>query len=112
MKVAVVGKGGSGKTTLAATLSRLFARHGFPVLAIDSDPNPNLGVALGIGESELKALQPLPRSILERSASTSGSGEIVGLAEPIEKIASEYGVIAPDGVTLLMNVQLEHAGKG
>ena len=112
MKVAVVGKGGSGKTTLAATLSRLFARHGFPVLAIDSDPNPNLGVALGIGESELKALQPLPRSLLERRESTEGSSEIVGLAEPIEKIASEYGVIAHDGVTLLMNVQLEHAGKG
>jgi CO dehydrogenase maturation factor len=112
MKVAIVGKGGSGKTTLAATLSRLLARSGFPVLAIDSDPNPNLGVALGVGETGLKALRPLPHSVLERQTNTSGSSEVVGLAAPIEAIASEYGITAPDGVKLLMNVQLEHAGKG
>ncbi|GAC1566203.1 MAG: hypothetical protein NVS3B14_06940 [Ktedonobacteraceae bacterium] len=112
MKVAIVGTGGSGKTTLAATLSRLLARRGFPVLAIDSDPNPNLGVALGVGETGLKALQPLPHSILERQTNASGSSEVVGLVAPIEVIASEYGITAPDGVKLLMNVQLEHAGKG
>jgi CO dehydrogenase maturation factor len=112
MKVAIVGKGGSGKTTLAATLSRLLARRGFPVLAIDSDPNPNLGVALGVGTTGLNALQPLPHSVLERQTNATGSSEVVGLAKPIEEIASEYGVTAPDGVKLLMNVQLEHAGKG
>ena len=112
MKVAIVGKGGSGKTTLAATLSRLFARHGYPVLAIDSDPNPNLGIALGVSEKGLKSLQSLPHSVLERQTNAAGSSEIVGLAAPIEEIASEYGVTAPDGVKLLMNVQLEHAGKG
>lgn len=112
MKVAIVGKGGSGKTTLAATLSRLLARHGYPVLAIDSDPNPNLGIALGVSETGLKSLQSLPHSVLERQTNAAGSSEVVGLAAPIEEIASEYGVTAPDGVKLLMNVQLEHAGKG
>ena len=107
MKIAIVGKGGSGKTTLAATLSRLLARKGFSVLTIDSDPNPNLGVALGVSTTGLQALQPLPHSILERR-----SNEVVGLAAPIEEIAAEYGITAPDGVQLLMNVQLEHAGKG
>jgi CO dehydrogenase maturation factor len=112
MKVAVVGKGGSGKTTLSATLSRLLARRGFSVLAIDGDPNPNLGIALGISQAGLNALHPLPHSVLERQTNGEGQSQVVGLAEPIEAIADEYGVVAPDGVKLLMNVQLDHAGKG
>ncbi len=112
MKIAIVGKGGSGKTTLSATLARLLARRGFSVLAIDSDPNPNLGMALGVGTPELARSHSLPRSILEERTNASGETEIVGLAQPIEAITSEYGVLAPDGVTLLRNVQLEHGGEG
>ena len=38
MKIGISGKGGSGKTTISATLARVFARQGLPVLAIDGDP--------------------------------------------------------------------------
>ncbi len=48
MKIAVTGKGGVGKTTIAATLARLYAEEGHPVLAADVDPDANLGLALGI----------------------------------------------------------------
>ena len=43
MKIAVTGKGGVGKTTIAATLARLYAEEGHPVLAADVDPDANLG---------------------------------------------------------------------
>ena len=44
MKIAVTGKGGVGKTTFAATLARLYAAEGRPVLAADVDPDANLGL--------------------------------------------------------------------
>ncbi|WP_242905460.1 ATP-binding protein [Actinomadura terrae] len=50
MKVAFVGKGGSGKTTLSSLFVRHLARRGLPVVAIDADINQHLGAALGLDE--------------------------------------------------------------
>ena len=47
MRLAVTGKGGVGKTTLSAGLAVAFAREGTRVLAVDADPNSNLGLMLG-----------------------------------------------------------------
>ncbi|MGY0236498.1 ATP-binding protein [Longispora urticae] len=52
MKIAFVGKGGSGKTTLAALFSRYLAHTGAPTLAIDADINQHLAAALGSTEEE------------------------------------------------------------
>ena len=52
MEVSFAGKGGSGKTTIAATVTRTLARRGHIVRAIDGDSNPNLAIALGIPASE------------------------------------------------------------
>ncbi len=111
MKIAVSGKGGSGKTTLSATLARLLARRGYSVLAIDGDPNPNLGVALGVAQPGLAALRPLPRTIIEQRTDPSGATQAV-LTKPIETITSEHGVTAPDGVRLLLTAHVDHAGAG
>ena len=49
MKIAVSGKGGTGKTTIAALIIRYLLRKNLkPVLAVDADPNANLGDALGV----------------------------------------------------------------
>ncbi|WP_369366366.1 ATP-binding protein [Streptomyces sp. CG4] len=59
MRVAFVGKGGSGKTTLSALFSRHLARSGVPVVAIDGDINQHLAYALGLDEDELFTAPPL-----------------------------------------------------
>ena len=52
MKLAVVGKGGSGKTTTSSVIARTLARGGLAVVALDCDSNPNLGISLGVGDEE------------------------------------------------------------
>ncbi|MFF5255588.1 ATP-binding protein [Streptomyces leeuwenhoekii] len=56
MKIAFVGKGGSGKTTLSSLFIRHLATTGAPVVAIDADINQHLGTALGLDEAEAAAL--------------------------------------------------------
>ena len=63
MKIAVTGKGGVGKTTFAATLARLYAAEGRPVLAADVDPDANLGLALGFDEETLDSIVPIPKCV-------------------------------------------------
>jgi CO dehydrogenase nickel-insertion accessory protein CooC1 len=49
VRIAVVGKGGAGKSVIAGTMARLVARKGTPVLALDSDLFPGLSLSLGSG---------------------------------------------------------------
>ncbi|MDV7218649.1 ATP-binding protein [Streptomyces prunicolor] len=59
MKIAFVGKGGSGKTTLSSLFVRHLAATAQPVVAVDADINQHLGPALGLDESEAAALPAL-----------------------------------------------------
>ncbi|CND80512.1 CO dehydrogenase maturation factor [Mycobacterium tuberculosis] len=59
MKVAFVGKGGSGKTTLSSLFVRHLAGRGLPVVAIDADINQHLGVALGLDEARAAKIPAL-----------------------------------------------------
>ncbi|MFF4015189.1 ATP-binding protein [Streptomyces sp. NPDC001843] len=56
MKIAFVGKGGSGKTTLSSLFIRHLVAAGAPVVAIDADINQHLGAALGLDDTETAAL--------------------------------------------------------
>jgi len=91
MKIAVVGKGGSGKTTTSAILARTFARQGRVTLALDCDSNPNLGISLGLGEDATESL------VAVREAVDSGQQEH---ASSLDEVVRVFGVDAPDGVRL------------
>jgi CO dehydrogenase maturation factor len=51
MKLAITGKGGVGKTTLTSLLAYVYADRDYRVMAIDADPSPCLGAALGFPEN-------------------------------------------------------------
>jgi len=73
MKIAITGKGGVGKTTLAAGLAILFSRQGKRVFAIDADPDANLALSLGFPEpSQIKPLIEMKQLIGERTGTKSG----------------------------------------
>jgi CO dehydrogenase maturation factor len=59
VKIAFVGKGGSGKTTLASLLISHLVEAGSPVLAVDADINQQLGEALGLNAESTAALPTL-----------------------------------------------------
>lgn len=112
MKIAIAGKGGSGKTTIAGTLARALARSsGRGVLAIDADSNPNLGLTLGLTREELAGVRALDRSIVERVPDGEGKTKAV-LARPAAEIVRDYSTMTRDGVALLLMGRVEHAGAG
>lgn len=110
MKIAIGGKGGSGKTTIAATLARTLARRGHAVTAIDGDPNHNLGVALGMGQTQLEGMSRVPKEIME--VKEEGEQRSLVMTRPVEEVAAEYGVRGPDGVSLMVMTGVDHAGAG
>ena len=111
MKIAVSGKGGSGKTTIAGTLARVLAREGHRVLAIDADPAPNLALTLGIPREQARSIESIPRDLLERRTNLEGQ-TVLTLTKPTNEIVDGYAVQAPDGVTLLLMATVDHAGAG
>lgn len=58
-KIAVTGKGGAGKTMITSCLAGIYSDKGERVYAIDADPNPTLGQALGFPDELLNNVQPL-----------------------------------------------------
>lgn len=109
MKIAVSGKGGSGKTTLSGTLARTFAEEGYDVVAIDDDENPNLAMTLGIPRTE--PTPPVPSDLLQRLESPDGGSELE-LTKTPDAIVDDHGIAAPGDVDLLKMGEVDHAGSG
>lgn len=106
MRIALAGKGGAGKTTIAATLARVTARAGARVVAIDADSNPNFGTALGIDRARLAGAPPLPASLVSRRLDGPA------LNVPVGQVIRDHGLPGPDGVDLLCMGAPAHAGEG
>lgn len=96
IRLAVVGKGGAGKTVLAATLARLLAQRHRNVLAVDLDTNPGLAMSLGMAPTEAG----LPREVLEEHPGANYGWHLASGVHPRE-VVERCAVVGPDGVRFL-----------
>lgn len=103
MRIAVVGKGGSGKTTTAAIIARTMARAGDDVVALDCDTNPNLGISLGFSEETTERMVSL------RDQVDSGEAEH---APSWHDLLDRFGEEGPDGVRLAVVTELHNPEPG
>jgi CO dehydrogenase maturation factor len=115
MKIAISGKGGAGKTTLAAALALMLAERGEKVLAVDADPDANLAQALGLREAERSRIVPIARMaalVEERTgAKVDRYGQIFKLNPEVSDIAGKYAYMHR-GVALLVLGAIERGGGG
>lgn len=111
LRVAIAGKGGSGKTTISGTLARLLGRAGREVVAVDADTNPNLAATLGISPDGVRAIVSLPRTLLRRDIQADGTTVSTFTADPLH-VLTNYGAEAPDNVRLVVMGAVGHGGAG
>jgi len=113
MKIAIAGKGGVGKTTLAALLARVFARGGRSVVAVDADPDGNLASALGVPpEAAPEPIAGMRELVRERTgARDEGWGLMFKLNPKVDDLPGRFTLNA-DGVRLLVLGTVEAGGKG
>lgn len=103
LRLAVVGKGGAGKSVISATLARTLARRGHRVLALDSDTLPGLSISIGAGVTDEFPLN----AAAERNE--KGRWQLVkgiGAARAVQRFATD----APDGVRLLQIGKTDRRG--
>ena len=94
MKLAIAGKGGVGKTTLAGLLAGVYSTDGKSVIAIDADPDANLAAALGIPRDEATRIVPIAQMkdlVEERTGAKAGTfGAYIKLNPRVDDIPERF----------------------
>ncbi len=112
MRLAVTGKGGVGKTTIAVFLARYLAHTGKGVILIDADPDANAAMSLGLdADSAPQPISELKELIAERTGTAGTGGEFFSLNPRVEDVPERYAVEV-DGVRLLRMGRLARGGGG
>lgn len=115
MKIAVSGKGGTGKTTLAGVMARILSDKGVKVVAIDADPDANLASVIGIDEARMKDVTPLARMkelIEERTGAKKDSyGTFFTLNPRVDDIPEKFS-IQKNNIKLIVLGTIPQGGGG
>ncbi len=113
MKIAISGKGGVGKTLLAALLSQTFAESGYSVIAIDADPDANLAATLGFpNPSAITPISELSDLIEERTGARPGqSAPFFKLNPRVDDLPENYSA-KRDGIKLMVMGRIKRGGTG
>jgi CO dehydrogenase maturation factor len=103
LRLAVVGKGGAGKSTLAATIARTLARRGRRVLVLDHDSAPGLSISLGLEGAD----EPLLNAAMEQ-----GDDRRLRFVDRLDPItaARRFAIDGPDGIRVLQVGKNSRAG--
>ena len=104
MRLAVVGKGGAGKSVVSGTLARVLAQRGEPVLAVDLDANPGLALSLGIELSD----EGLPGEAVEAAEAVAYGYRLRAGLSPAEAVEL-YARVGPDKVRFLQIGNIDRA---
>ena len=97
MRLAFVGKGGAGKSSIAGTLARLLGGSGEPVLALDSDPMPGLAFSLGVERDDAG----IPDEALEEIFENGRTMYRLRSGLTSEEAVTRYAAMGPDGIRFL-----------
>lgn len=113
----VAGKGGVGKTTLAATLCLMAADQGRRVLAVDQDAQQNLAYCLGYPKEKAGKLKPITQEVdyvEERTGARPGGGwgGLINLNPDVSDVAERFGVRIRDDLHLLVMGGVVQASTG
>ncbi len=113
MKLAISGKGGVGKTLLAALLSKIFAESGYSVIAIDADPDANLAATLGFPDPEsIIPVSEMKDLIQERTGARPGQAAPYFTLNPkVDDIPEKYARRL-NGIRLMRMGSVKGGGSG